>query len=193
METEEADVHVLVHSLLAAHTWQGCLIWFFSWVSSLPAPRALSWHLGLLGMLMFRGVYKHGLALCSVAAFARCCAFNVQNVNTRVTDCQHRYWILNQEQFPSFSKTGWITLLNISPALCKWWGNLIRVSSLAPLRAVCVQQVMGVCLQWDYQRLENQTEQTFKHNLFNSLFHFSPSFIPSVCLLSNVDLCSGGL
>lgn len=153
-------------------------------------PRALSWHTGLLGRLMFYGVYKHGLSECSVAALARCWI--------QCTEHGYRgHWlltqILNQSQFPSFSKTGWITSLNVSPAFCKWWGNLIRVSSLAPLRAVCVQQVMGVCLQWDYQKLKNQTEQTFKHNLFNSLFHFSPSFIPSVCLLSNIDPCSGGL
>lgn len=72
-KTEEADVHVLVHSLLAAHT---CLAGYPNLVfllSLLIAPRALSWHTGthwLLGMLMFHDVYKHGLSVCSVAAFA---------------------------------------------------------------------------------------------------------------------------
>lgn len=181
-------MYLFIHCLLLTPAWQGTLIWFSSWVSSLP-PELCPGTCGL-GRLMFPDVYKHGLSVCSVASLARCW----------IQCTEHGYeghWLLtqmlNQSQFPNFSKTGWRTSLNISPEYCKWWGNLISVSSLAPLRAVCVQQVMGVWLQLDYQRLENQTGQTFKHNLFNSLFHFSRSFIPSVCLLSKVDPCSGGL
>lgn len=169
--------YFLIHCLLFTPGWQGTLIWFSSWASSLSAPRALSW-LRVLGNADVSWCLQTWGCQSVQWLPLPGAEFSVQNMDTRVTDCRH--WMLNQSQFPSFSKTGWITLLNVSPALCKW-GNLIRVSSLAPLRAVCVQQVMGVCLQWDYQRLENQTEQTFKHNLFNSLVHFSPSFIPSVC------------
>lgn len=124
-KTEEADVPVLVHSLFAAHTW----LPGYSNLVFLPSPliacRDLSWHMGLLRRLMFHSVYKHGLSVCSVA-FARCW-MSIQIMNTRVTDCWDWYCLLNQSQFPGFSKTGWIISLKASPAFCKWWGNLVSL------------------------------------------------------------------
>lgn len=85
-QTEEADVHVLVHSLLAAHTCLAGYPHLLFLLSLLIAPRALSGHSGLLGRLMFHGVYKHGLSECSVAALPGA-EFSVQNMDTGVTDC----------------------------------------------------------------------------------------------------------
>lgn len=67
-QTEEVDVHVLVHSVLAAHTCLAGYPHLLFLLSLLIAPRALSWHMGLLGRLMFHGVYKHGL----VRVFSGC-------------------------------------------------------------------------------------------------------------------------
>lgn len=68
---------LFIHCLLLTPGWQGTLVWFSSWVSSLPpelSPGSQEQH-WLLGM-MFHSVWcfmlftKHVLSMCWVAAFA---------------------------------------------------------------------------------------------------------------------------
>lgn len=68
-------MHILVHSLLAAHTWLAGypnLLFLLSLLIASKHPFLA--HMGFLGRMMFHDVYKHGLSVCSVAsfAFARC-------------------------------------------------------------------------------------------------------------------------
>lgn len=140
-KTEEADLHILVHSLLAAHTWLAGYPSLVFLPSLFIAPRALSW---LTGTALVVG--KADVSWCLQNMCCQCVQWlplpllnwmSVQNMNWRVTDCWHRYWILNQSQIPCFSKSGWITLLHVSPALHKWWGNLISLQFGLTESSVC--------------------------------------------------------